>query len=324
MEFNNLPIDIIKYCILPNLYDKNILDHFKGDPETGFLVLKDPWNAPHLNLISQFKNIMECSKVNVEMSQLVKHPFDMSFNDKIKFARLAVSDVSQAGKLRKKLAYKIANRIKIKNTDKTIEMIENEFYKKVKYNKFGLIKEMKEKFEPIPYNYSNDVCLNCYGQMPLYSPSIRKYWKRSIQEGFKPHQILKRFCSKRCHKQSVAEFKCSKCDKGCRPGTDIKHCFKDCIFRMFLCNTQTGAVSIPKDFKSAYPTEFVCSMKCKARLNEFQNEFNQKNVLIRSDTIETIYGFVIDQNIIDELLTARYIVRESLSILNPNAAEFNP
>lgn len=324
MQFNNLPIDIIKYCILPNLYDKNILSHFKGDPETGFLVLKDPWNAPHLSLINQLKNITECSNINVEMSQLVKHPFDMSFTDKIKFARLSVSQVSQVGKLRKKLAYKIANRIKVKNTDKTIEMIEDEFYKKVRYFKFELIKEIKEKFEPTPFHYSNDVCLNCYGQMPLYSPSIRKYWKRAIQEGFKPHQILKRYCSKRCHKQSIITFKCSKCEKCCRPGTDIKHNLPDCVFRMFLCDAVTGAVSEPKDFKSAYPTEFVCSMKCKAKINDFHNEFHHKNVLVRSDIIPEIYGFVIDQRILNELLETRYIVRETLSILNPNIEEFNP
>ena len=324
MQFNNLPIDIIKHCILPNLYDKDILKHFKGDPETGYLTLKDPWNAPHLNLITQFKNIMACRGVNTEMRMLVKHPFEMSFNDKIKFARSSLPHISSCGKLRKKLAYKIANRMKIKNTGITIDMISNEFSKKVKYNQYMLIQEMKDKFEPSPYHYSNDVCLTCFGQLPYYSPSIRKYWTRAKKEGYTPHQILKRYCSRKCQKKCTRVFKCAKCEKNCRPGTDIKHGIENCIFNIILCNPENGAVSIPKNFSCPYSTEFACSKECKLKLEDFHNEFHHKNVLIRTEEIPQIYGFIIDANTIEELHQTRYVVRENLMILNPNIEEFIP
>jgi hypothetical protein len=324
MEFNSLPIDIISFCILPNLYTKNILkDYFKGDPETGHLCLKDAWDAPHLSIINQLKNIKELSKVNVELSTLVKHPFDINFKEKLDFARQSITDIVFTNRIRKKIIYKIANRIKPKNVDKIIEIIECDFQKRIKYNKILLHQEMKEKFEPRPYHFSNDNCLNCFGVLPLYYPSIRKNWNRCIKDGYNPHFIRKRFCSKRCCKKSLSNFTCAKCEKKCIPGTDFKHNHIACSFTLMLVNPETSESSEPKYIASAYSSDFTCSMKCMAKINDFHKEFDGKNILIRSNIIPIVYGFVIDNDTLAELQGTTYVTKDIVRILNPQAEEFN-
>jgi hypothetical protein len=318
-------LDILKFCILPYLYKDNILtEHFKGNPETGYLELRDSWNANHLSIISQLKNISQLRGLNKDYRYLTKHPFDISFKDKLNFAKDSLRDEILSSRIRKKITYKIANKIKPKNTGVVIEGVWNEFQKKVKYSKILLGQEMKEKFEPKPYHFSNDTCLNCDGFLPIYTPSVRKHWKRSINDGFNPHYLLKRTCSKKCYNKLPSKFICTKCEKKCHPGTDIHHKYKECGFTMMLINPDTAETSPPKYILSGYTTDFVCSMSCLKKIHNFHNEFNSRNVLIRANEIPDVYGFVIDTDILTELQDSAYIVKDIVRVLNPQVEEFIP
>lgn len=325
MEFKSLPTDIISFCILPNLYNKNILkEYFKGDPESGYLHLKNAWDAPHLSIVNQLQNVNELSKVNVELSVLAKHPFDISFKDKLVFAKDSISNIDFTSKIRKKIVYKIANRINPKNTSKVIEIIHSEYQKKIKYNRLLLHCEMKNNFEPIPYHFSNDTCLHCYGLLPIYYPSIRKNWRRSLEEGYNPHFLRKQVCSRKCYVKSSSKFICAKCSKKCKPGTDFRHNYKGCSFTLILVNPNTAESSPPKYITSSYDSEFTCSSKCLKNIRNFHTEFDSKNILINSDVIPTVYGFIIDDSILTELRESRYITKDIVRILNPNVEDFIP
>jgi hypothetical protein len=325
MEFNSLPTDIISFCILPNLYKSNLLnEHFTGDPETGYLHLKNAWDAPHLSIINQLQNISELRKVNVELSRLVKHPFELSFRDKLDFAKASIANIDFTSKIRRKIIYKIANRIKPKNTNKVIEIIHSDYHKKIKYNKLLLHQEMKNKFEPKPYNFSNDTCLFCYGILPAYYPSIRKNWNRCVAEGYNPHYLRKRVCSRRCYKKSLSQFICAKCAKNCKPGTDFQHEYDSCSFTLMLINPETAETSPPKYITSSYSSAFTCSIECLGKIKQFHKEFDNKNVLIRSAIIPIVYGFVIDNDILTELQGSSYITKDVVRILNPDVEDFIP
>jgi hypothetical protein len=318
-------LDILKFCILPHLYKDGLLtEHFKGNPESGYLELKDAWNAPHLNIISQLKNISELRGVNKNFRYLTSHPFDIPFKEKLNFAKASTENEFLSNRIRKKIIYKIANKIKPKNTGIVIENIWSDYQRKVKYNRILLHQEMKEKFEPKPYHFSNDTCLYCDGWLPIYSPSIRKNWTRSISEGFVPHFLLKRTCSRRCYKKLEPKFICTKCSKKCSPGTDFRHGNQECAFTMMLLNPDTAEVSVPKYVSSKYTTEFVCSMKCLQKIRDFHLEFNTRNVIIRATEIPEVYGFVIDADILNEIVDNNYIVKDIVRILNPEADDFTP
>jgi len=183
---------------------------------------------------------------------------------------------------------------------------------------------MKEKFEPKPCHFSNDTCLNCDGILPIYFPSVRKNWKRSIEEGYNPHFLLKRTCSRKCYNKLSSKFICTKCEKKCHPGTDIYHKYTGCSFTLMLTNPNTAETSSPRYITSSYTSKFVCSVKCLKKITDFHNEFNNKNVLLRVNEIPDVYGFIIDTDILNDLQETRYIVRDIVRVLNPQAEEFIP
>jgi hypothetical protein len=91
-----------------------------------------------------------------------------------------------------------------------------------------------------------------------------------------------------------------------------------------LVNPDTAETSSPRYIMSAYTSNFTCSIKCLRKINDFHNEFNNKNVLMRINEIPDVYGFIVDNDILNELRNTTYIARSVVRVLNPQADEFIP
>ena len=323
--YNELPLpdDIFKYVIQPMLYDKNILfKYFTGDPDTGYPVLKDPWEMPHLSIIRQLKDAVETNKFNTD---LFPHPLILSNKDKMTFAKDSVKNLGYNSQLQRKIMHKIFNKIKPKSLTKIIENIEENFISKVRYNKYLLLKQIKDDTDIKPYHFSNDKCLHCNNQLPFYTASIRKNWKRSINDGYNPHLLLKRVCSRKCERNNSNVFLCAACSKPCRPGTDFSlDNIATNFFYILYVNTNTAAATAAQRIYLPFLTSFGCSKKCYFMLEKFANNLSGNYLLIRTEEDIEGQGFLLNQNIIDELNRRNYIIRPSVVILNPAAPDFEP
>lgn len=321
-----LPDDILKYVIQPMLYRKNIIfDYFTGDPASGYPILKDAWDAPHLNVIRQLIDAVQTNKVD---GKSFPHPLILSNKEKIDFAKDSLKFSgwdSYDKRLRRKLLHKIVNRLKPKSLPKIIELIENNYMDKVRYNMHSVLDQLKDKRQIKPYNFSNDVCLHCNGRLPFYTASIRKYWKRAIEEGFNPHFLRKRVCSRKCERANLNPFYCANCLKPCRPGTDFYIENGDNMaFYIVQFNPQTREATIPIRTFSPCLTNFGCSKECYVKLIYFYKMINNMYIIIRNTELVDGVGFLLDESIIQEIEENGFIIRPSLIVMNPMAQEFHP
>jgi len=320
------PTDILKYVIQPMLYQKNLLfKYFTGDPLSGYPILKDPWDSPHLSIIRQLKDAVELHEVD---EYCFPHPLIISNKEKMQFAKDSLNTFGKGpgfnGQLRRKLTHKIFNKIKPKSLNTIIELIEDTFSKKVRYNRFLMLIQLKTKIEYRPYSFANDVCLGCQKPLPLYTPSIRKNWKRAVDSGYNPHMLLKRVCSRKCSKIEV--FQCAACSKNCQPGTDFhlgdindkSHNF----FYIVQVNTDTGEASAPEAVHLPFTTNYACSSVCYQQLVDFGKNLNSRYLLIQNMNLEEPSGFLLNADIIAELSVRGYTVKSSVTILNPFVEEF--
>jgi hypothetical protein len=318
-----LPDDILKFIIQPMVYSKNLLlEYFTGDPDTGYPILRDTWDSPHLNIIRQLLDAVEMNKVNPEC---FPHPLVIPNKEKMAFAKESVKKFDYTGQLYRKITHKIFNKFKPKSLDKIIQSVEHFYTNKIRYNRYLLLKEIRDSVPKKPYNFSNDVCLNCNDNLPLYTPSIRKNWKRCIADGYNPRMLLKRICSRKCDKINLNPFCCANCMKICRPGTDfylgVNPGFS---FYIVHVNPDTRETTLPAYTYSPFLSNFGCSNECYFKLLDFSNVMNNKYLLLRNTTLLNGSGILFDQEVIDELQTNMCTIKSSVVIFNPLAEEFHP
>jgi hypothetical protein len=316
-----LPLDVIEYILLPCLYDKDILKYFIGDPETGNLVLKDGLDSPHLHIESQLHNIMELTKVSTKLGYTATNPLDMSFTDKIKFGKISLLTYPASSNLKRKLIYKIANKIKPSNTIKLYQTVRKSYDDKIRVLKYMVIQDIKVSKQR-RFNFGNIKCLGCEGDLPLYQPSIKKYWTRAIKDGYDPRHLLKQVCSRGCLKKSKIYSVCACCHKQCAPGTELHHCLDILKYSTVSVNPETRESSSVKKIEYEYISNRLCSDKCNKALHRNYNSLNNKYLIINNQHIENPIGFVANQTILRDLTGSLYTLSLSITILNPNAPEF--
>lgn len=332
-----LPDDIINYHILPSLYSNDILSCYKGNAETGMLVLKDEWvnlNCENLNeykskmlkllsLESQIRDIIQLSKVNKLLKSMVKNPLNLTFTQKINFAKNSLKNtIVFTTRIKKKLIYKIANRMKESNLYPLEEQARLTYNSNVKLTRLMLFKEMVSKFQPKPCHYAKEECLFCHKPLPLYFPSVRKHWIRSYKDKYNPKALLNSVCSIICLHRNPGIFKCALCSKTCHLGSCIEHTYKSCGFITMKVNPITAEANIPRYVNIMYESKFVCSNKCKSSLDKNQRRLNDKYVIMRDDNIDEIFGYIINEEIINKLLEENVIYETSIILLNPNMEDF--
>ena len=314
----SFPLDILEYVIFPYLFEKDILKYFVGDPESGDLVLKDVINAPHLNIESQLYNIMKLSQV---YKDTLKNPLDMSFTDKINFAKKSIGNYPASSRIKRKLVYKIANRIKPSNTIRLYNTVRNTYDNKVKCLKNIYLQDIRN-MEPRHFNFGNIQCLGCNKLLPLYQPSVKKNWTRAISEGYEPMHLLKQACSKKCMKKCSMDTICACCYMKCKPGTEFYHKLNTLQYSVFSANPITRETSGVKQVEHRYVSSRLCSKMCYKIIHTEHYTLSNKYFIIRNIDIISPIGFLVNEEILQELNNNIYTIRSSVVILNPNAPEF--
>lgn len=316
-----LPLDVIEYILLPCLYEKDILKYFIGEPETGNLILKDGLDSPHLHIESQLHNIIELSKVSNKIGYTTTNPLEMNFTDKIKFGKMSLLTYPASSTLRRKLVYKIANKIKPSNIIRLYQGVKKSYDDKIRVLKYMVIQDIKN-IKPRRFNFGNIKCLGCMENLPLYQPSIKKHWTRAIKDGYEPRHLLKQVCSRKCLKKSKIDSVCACCHRQCAPGTELHHCLDVLKYSTVSVNPETRESSPVRKIEHEYISNRLCSEKCNKVLHRNYNSLNNKYLIINNQHIENPVGFLTNQTILRELVGSLYTFSLNITILNPNAPEF--
>jgi hypothetical protein len=315
------PLDVLQHLIFPNLFDRDILKYFKGDPETGNLILKDGINAPHLSIESQLYNIIQLRKTSHNFRACAPNPLAMSFTDKIKFAKQSLANYPTSSKIKRKLVYKIANRIKPCNLYKLYLYVKNSYDNKMRILKRIVLDDII-KTRPVRFNFGNINCLGCDKDLPLYQPSIKENWERAIVDGYDPKYLLKQTCSSECLKKCQTKTLCSWCHKRCKPGTEFWHSLSKLNYSSLYVNPQTREASAIKKVEHNYISNRLCSRQCQKIINREHNTLCDKYFIVRNLNIENPSGFLVNNEIIQDLTNNLYTIQVSATILNPNAPDF--
>jgi hypothetical protein len=182
------------------------------------------------------------------------------------------------------------------NTQSAIRALQNELIKRFKQNKDDFLFDFELKFEPTRFNFSNDVCRICCVNLPLYWPSVRKYWIRSIREGFSPRALLKGCCSNRCLRR---------CKQIPQDSFECIYCASVSDFRKnYICNRDTisfklrmvrifggNRIQLGHSYKiqEVFANDRLCSRFCKIKFEKRNEILNESDILVKTDILDSVY-----------------------------------